>query len=403
MENKKLMMKMKISRLSILVALLACGCSAREADMSLQQHAEMEETEVSGLAEEPEHADVVDNQALSSNQATEADVAIEVWGEPKLITLGFAGDVNLDENWPTTLHLNQQDNGIEDCISEEIIEDLRACDLFMLNNEFTYSDRGTPMNGKMYTFRATPSRVDVIKELGADIVLLANNHIYDYGAEAMLDTMDVLKESGIDYVGAAKNDDEACNIVYYEIDGMKIAYVAASRAEKNKMTPQATEDSPGILRAYDPKEFLSLVQEADQNSDFVVANIHWGTEYSFELEEVQKELGHALAEAGADLVIGTHPHVLQGIEIYDDVPIFYSLGNFWFNEKDLYSGYAKVTVDASDASIQEIQFVPCVQQNCETRLPMNNEERQEILDFLEDISEHVMISEEGMIKTNFSY
>ena len=403
MENKKLMMKMKISRLSILVALLACGCSAREADMSLQQHAEMEETEVSGLAEEPEHADVVDNQALSSNQATEADVAIEVWGEPKLITLGFAGDVNLDENWPTTLHLNQQDNGIEDCISEEIIEDLRACDLFMLNNEFTYSDRGTPMNGKMYTFRATPSRVDVIKELGADIVLLANNHIYDYGAEAMLDTMDVLKESGIDYVGAAKNDDEACNIVYYEIDGMKIAYVAASRAEKNKMTPQATEDSPGILRAYDPKEFLSLVQEADQNSDFVVANIHWGTEYSFELEEVQKELGHALAEAGADLVIGTHPHVLQGIEIYDDVPIFYSLGNFWFNEKDLYSGYAKVTVDASDASIQEIQFVPCVQQNCETRLPMNNEERQEILDFLEDISEHVMISEEGMIKTNFTY
>lgn len=403
MENKKLMMKMKISRLSILVALLACGCSAREADMSLQQHAEMEETEVSGLAEEPEHADVVDNQALSSNQATEADVAIEVWGEPKLITLGFAGDVNLDENWPTTLHLNQQDNGIEDCISEEIIEDLRACDLFMLNNEFTYSDRGTPMNGKMYTFRATPSRVDVIKELGADIVLLANNHIYDYGAEAMLDTMDVLKESGIDYVGAGKNDDEACNIVYYEIDGMKIAYVAASRAEKNKMTPQATEDSPGILRAYDPKEFLSLVQEADQNSDFVVANIHWGTEYSFELEEVQKELGHALAEAGADLVIGTHPHVLQGIEIYDDVPIFYSLGNFWFNEKDLYSGYAKVTVDASDASIQEIQFVPCVQQNCETRLPMNNEERQEILDFLEDISEHVMISEEGMIKTNFTY
>lgn len=309
--------------------------------------------------------------------------------ETKEIVLGFAGDINFDEAWSTMLCYNEQTNGLSDCIDTAIINDVKDCDLFMLNNEFTYSNRGTPMEGKMYTFRADPKRVELLKEMGVDIVLLANNHIYDYGKEAMLDTLAILDEAGIDYVGAGQNLEEACRIVYYEVNGITISYVAASRAEKNKMTPQATEESPGILRAYNPDKFIELVKEADLNSDFVVANIHWGTEYSNDVDSVQRELGHELVDAGADAVIGTHPHVLQGIEIYHDSPIFYSLGNFWFNEKDLYSGYVKLTINPVDAQISDIQFIPCVQQSCKTRIYENEEEKQEILDFMESISDNV--------------
>lgn len=397
-------MKRKII-LPLLIVLMLSGCAKSEPAIVgksaevMEQALHAETTKKTGSKENTGNEDT---EAGKSTDISIMDTALETpvstpVPEETIITLGFAGDMNLDENWPTTLYLNQQVNGISDCISAEIIEDTNSCDLFMINNEYTYSNAGTPMNGKAYTFRAKPERVSILGELGVDIVLLANNHIYDYGKEAMLDTFNVLDSAQIDYVGAGRNIEEACKIVYYDIEGMKIAYVAASRAEKNKMTPQATESEPGILRAYDSARFLELVQEADANSDFVVANIHWGTEYSYDLEKVQKELGHALVEAGADAVIGTHPHVLQGIEIYEGTPIFYSLGNFWFNEKDLYSGYIKLSIKTSDSSLKEMQFIPCVQQNCATRVCANEQEKEEIFCFMEDISENILIEDDGKI------
>lgn len=358
------------------------------------------ETTSSGVSM-PTNETTSSDTPMPSNAATTSGTTAATASAEKsanTITLGFAGDMNLDENWATTCYLNQQENGIYDCIDQEIIEDMKSCSLFMLNNEFTYSTRGTPMAGKAYTFRANPDRIGILKEMGVDIVLLANNHVYDYGKDAFLDTLDTLEQSEIQYVGAGRNYQEACRIVYEEVEGVRIAYVAASRAEKNKMTPQATESEPGILRTYDPTAFLALVQEADKNSDFVIANVHWGTEYSNDYNEIQKSLGHALAESGADLVIGTHPHVLQGVEIYQNVPIFYSLGNFWFNEKNLYSGYLKVEIDSENASIKKLSFVPCVQQNCMTRLTKDENEKIEILSFMETVSDHVKIDKDGTVK-----
>lgn len=378
------------------IMLLFCGCGNKTQAVIFEQTTASEITETVTETQ----ANISDSVSEVESVEADTDTDTEDVEESRAIVLCFAGDINFDENWPTMQCFNEQKNGLSDCISEDIIEDVKSSDLFMLNNEFTYSDRGTPMEGKMYTFRAKPQRVDLLKDMGVDIVLLANNHVYDYGKDAMLDTFDVLKEADIDYVGAGRDITEACNIVYYDIEGMKIAYVAASRAEKNRMTPQATENSLGILRAYDSERFIELVKEAKQNSDFVVANIHWGTEYSYELEAVQIEIGHALVEAGADAVIGTHPHVLQGIEIYKEVPIFYSLGNFWFNEKDLYSGYIKLSIDTTNKTIKDMTFVPCVQQNCATRLYKDEQEEREIFDFIEDISPNVTINNEGIITEN---
>ena len=250
-------------------------------------------------------------------------------------TLTFAGDINFDDNSSTINYYNSTPNGIVDCISPELIEIMNDADIMCLNNEFTYSTAGSPLNGKAYTFRAHPSRVDILKEMGVDIVTLANNHVFDYGETAFLDTLDTLKSADILYYGAGKNLDEAMSPVYFDIQDKTLAYVTASRAEKYKMTPQATEDSPGILRCYDTQLFIETIEEASKHADYVIAYVHWGTEYSFELEDVQLSTGRDYLDAGADIVIGAHPHCLQGIEFYNGKPIVYSLGNLWFNNKTL--------------------------------------------------------------------
>lgn len=242
-------------------------------------------------------------------------------------TIDFAGDVNFSEGWPTTNYMDSTENGIMDCFSPELIELMQAADVMCLNNEFTYSMAGAPLDGKMYTFRANPQRVEVLGELGVDVVSLANNHTYDYGPVAMEDTFTTLENAGISYIGAGRNLKEAMEPLYMEIDGKTIAFVAASRAEKMKMTPQATEEDAGILRCYDTQLFVDEIKTASQNADFVIAYVHWGTEHSYELEEVQTTSAREYIDAGADVIIGAHPHNLQGMEFYQGKPIIYSLGN----------------------------------------------------------------------------
>ena len=160
-------------------------------------------------------------------------------------TLCFAGDINLDENWGTIQYLDAQEEGIYDCISQELVEIMQTADIMCLNNEFTYSERGEPLAGKAYTFRAAPERVEVLHQLGVDAVTLANNHVYDYGKDALLNTFSVLEDAQIPFFGAGRTLEEAMEPLYLEVEGKKVALVAASRAEKTKMTPQATDSEPG--------------------------------------------------------------------------------------------------------------------------------------------------------------
>jgi hypothetical protein len=316
------------------------------------------------------------------------------------VTLGFAGDINLSEDWCSTQYLNTCPNGIADCISPDIAALTNGCSLFMLNNEFTYSKRGTPLPGKAYTFRADPSRVGIVKQLGTDVVLMANNHVYDYGKDAFLDTLDTLKGAGIPYTGAGRSLNEAETPVYFNVNGVRIAYVAASRAEKNIMTPEAGTDSPGILRTYDETKYLDVIRNAKANADYVVASVHWGTEYSNKADRLQKKLAREFIDAGADAVIGTHPHVLQGMEYYKGRPIMYSLGNFWFNEKTLYTCVLVITVARGPdggAALSQVQFVPCIQKGFRTYSPQDAAERQKIIDFEKNISFGVDIDKNGMV------
>lgn len=313
-------------------------------------------------------------------------------------TLCFAGDINLDENWDTTLFLEEQPGGIYDCISAELVEAMQAADVMCLNNEFTYSTGGSPLPGKAYTFRAAPERVEVLGQLGVDAVTLANNHVYDYGKEALLDTFAVLEEAGVPYFGAGRTLEEAMAPLYLEVEGKTVALAGASRAEKNRMTPQATETEPGILRCYDTELFLQAIREGKANADFCIAFVHWGTEYSFDLEQVQKDTGREYLDAGADAVIGAHSHCLQGMEFYDGKPIIYSLGNYWFNKKTLDTMLLQLHFSGDDTGTElTVQVIPAVQSGCRTVYASDEAEQRRILDFLEGISVNVEIAEDGTV------
>lgn len=271
-------------------------------------------------------------------------------------------------------------------------------DIMCLNNEFTYSAGGAPLPGKAYTFRADPRRVEVLEQLGVDAVTLANNHVYDYGAEALLDTFAVLEEAGVPYFGAGRTLDEAMKPLYLEVEGKTIALVGASRAEKNKMTPQATDTEPGILRCYDTELFLQAIREGSENADFCIAFVHWGTEYSFELQQVQTDTGRQYLDAGADVVIGAHSHCLQGMEYYEGKPIIYSLGNYWFNSKTLDTMLLQLHFSGDDTGAKlTVQVIPAVQTECRTVYASQPQEQRRIYDFLESISVNVEISDGGIV------
>lgn len=379
-----------------LLCMALAGCVSRQSQ-GISEPSEIAEWETESISPELAFAETpMPTPAATPTEAPEptsepVDTSFD-------FTICFAGDINLDENWDTTRFLDTQPGGIYDCISPELTEVMRAADIMCLNNEFTYSTGGAPLPGKAYTFRAAPERVEVLDQLGVDAVTLANNHVYDYGKEALLDTFTVLEEAGVPYFGAGRTLGEAMQPLYLEVEGKTVALVAASRAEKNKMTPQATDREPGILRCYDTELFLQAIQEGKANADFCIAFVHWGTEYSYDLERVQLDTGREYLDAGADVVIGAHSHCLQGMEYYDGKPIVYSLGNYWFNNKTLDTMLLQLHFSGDDTQTElEVQVVPAVQSGCRTTYVQAEDEQRRIFDFLESISVNVEISDEGIV------
>ena len=260
-----------------------------------------------------------------------------------------AGDLCLEEDGFVIDKYDEVDD-LGACISPEILELTGNADIFYLNHEYTVSDRGEALAGKLYTFRAKPERMALLEEMGTDLVSLANNHIYDYGEEGMLDTLDYLDKAGIPYVGGGRNIKEAGRPVYFIINGMKIGFVAASNAELTLYTPAAGEDTPGILEAYDTSLYDQVIAEASKECDYLIAYIHWGPEDVNQYAAYQTAQGKEFLDAGADIVVGGHPHVLQGMEYMDGKPVIYSMGDFWFNGETKYTGLLnlEISVDGGE-------------------------------------------------------
>lgn len=338
------------------------------------------------------YAEILQDEAYMEEHNIYAKEAFD----ENIVTITFAGDILFDPSYSVMAKLLQNGGDIGSGIAPDLIGEMQSADIMMLNNEFAYSDRGTPTPEKQFTFRARPDSVSYLTELGVDIVSLANNHAYDYGEQALLDSMQILREEGIPYVGAGANIEEASAPVYFIINDMKIAFISATQIERldNPDTKGATETSPGVFRCLNGEKLLQTVAAAKEESDFVIVYVHWGTENQEETDWAQDKQAPELVEAGADLIIGDHPHILQKIDIIDGVPVIYSLGNFWFNSRPIDTGMVKVTI--SEEGLQSFQFIPCLQNNCKTSL-LEGEEKARVLGEMRRMSPSVQIDEDGYV------
>lgn len=313
-------------------------------------------------------------------------------------TIGFTGDINFTQTGYVMTHANYMPNGVLDCIDETFQSEMRSADIMLVNNEFPYSDRGSPTPDKKYTFRAKPETVKYMTALGVDIVSLSNNHAYDYGYESFVDTIATLDEEGITHIGAGMNIEEASKYEGFIINGKKVGFLACCGVESPIKTPVATQDSEGIMGSYDNGELMcEKIREAKEECDYVIVYPHWGIENTTQLTNAQQVNSRKWIDAGADAVIGAHPHVLQGMEFYNGVPIIYSLGNFWFNTRNIYTGLLKLII--SDDAVQPV-FVPGRQSGSETHYLDSADERRSLYDTLEGYMPYnkVVIDDEGYIK-----
>ena len=360
-------------------------------------------------AQAPEKTDPGKEAGAQAPEKTDPAKKAEEQDSSYDFTLGFAGDICLADNYIPMQHLQEiGSDDISDGIDPRYIEIMQGMDQMWINNEFVYSRRGEPLPTKMWTFCGDPDNVSYLKDLGVDIVGLANNHTFDFGEVSFLDTLETLEKAEIPYVGAGRNLEQAEAPVYLEVDGFKIAYVAASRAEYTIYTPEATDTEPGILWCYDYTRFLESIKTAAENADYVIALPHWGVEHSTVLEDEQIYGAHALIDAGADAVIGAHPHILQGIEYYEGKPILYSLGNFWFDGYDIDTLVAELHIKGKrgdkdeplkDAEI-ELKLYPGTQSGVYTALADTEEWKSRILQYLEYISVNVSIDENGIVHSD---
>lgn len=293
------------------------------------------------------------------------DAVEEAEHSPKPIqpyTIVYTGDVCLHSGVEHTYLTS----GVDGIIGEKLLGDLTGADYTVINHEFCFSTGGTKQD-KTYTFRADPQNVTLLNEMGVDLASLANNHALDYGTEALSDTFLTLDGAGIAYMGAGETVERAAEMITVETNGYTLGFLAASRVYPSAQW-SVRNRQPGMLSAYDPDYLAKIVEEKVAQCDYLMVYLHWGVEKAERPEEYERSLAQVLIDRGADAVIGSHPHVLQGVEFYKGKPIFYSLGNFVFNASIGRTAFLRATVDFEAAAAESAenlsdyvvwQMIPC--------------------------------------------
>lgn len=309
---------------------------------------------------------------------------------PKAVTMVFSGDILL-----SSYVLNNYDNnGMSGMISEELSAEMQKADITMANQEFPFSARGTQAQDKQFTFRVDPSYVKILQGMGIDIVTLANNHALDYGTEALSDTFQTLDGAGIAYVGAGDSKERAARAYVTEMGGRIFGFLAASRVIP-EVGWNIDNRQPGLLCTYDSAALCQAIRKAKETCDYVAVYVHWGIERENTPQDYQRQLGKAYIDAGADIVIGSHPHVLQGIEYYNGKPIVYSLGNYIFNREIGSTLLLKAIVSPENETT--LQLIPAYAAGAKTQ-KMDEIKGAELYKFMEEISYGISVKEDGTVE-----
>ncbi len=268
---------------------------------------------------------------------------------------------------------------------------LRDADISFGNLEGPITDRGEPLLGKPIAgvhFQSPLNTVTALSDGVFDVMSLANNHSMDLGPEGIMQTVEVLDEANIQHCGAGADDAAARMPAIISRGGSRFAFLSYSSVFQPGAFP-ATADRPGIATvrvhtAYQPsprvfeqpgspaipvttadevdhETLMADVRQARDVADFVIVSWHWGISQSYrKIADYQVDLGRAVIDAGANLVIGHHPHVLQGIEFHGDGLICYSLGNFAFDRESPHfdSETAILTCRVVNGEIDRVTVIP---------------------------------------------
>lgn len=344
------------------------------AKQDIQQEEKQKETQETGNGEVP---------AGQEEQVQEPETQQDV-------TVVFSGDILLS----SYVLNNYEKSGINGILSEELQSEMQNADITMVNEEFPFSNRGTQAQDKQFTFRVDPGYVKILQKMGIDVVTVANNHALDYGTDALSDTFQTLDNAGIAYVGAGDNLERASQPYVIKAGGKTFGFLAASRVIP-EVSWNIDNRQPGMLCTYDSAELCNAIQKAKETCDYVVVYVHWGIERENTPQDYQRQLGKAYIDAGADMVIGAHPHVLQGIEYYNGKPIIYSLGNYIFNQEINSTVLLKTTITPENETT--LQLIPAYASGAKTQ-KMQEEDGAQLYQFMEGISYGVSISKDGVVE-----
>ena len=276
-------------------------------------------------------------------------------------------------------------------------DELRKGDIAVGNLEAPIALGGTEFMLKKYRFRADPLSAPALKRAGFSVLTLANNHMMDFGVQALLETLHNLDNNGILSVGAGQSLSAAREKTVYQVKGVKVAFLAYSVTLPVEFF--ATADRAGTAPGY-PRYCKEDIAQAKTSADYVVVSFHWGSEGAAAPHPFQVTAAHAAIDAGADIVLGHHPHVLQGIEQYKKGIIFYSLGNFAFGSLSPAADRSVIARITLDRGIKAVELVPLNVLNSEVRFqpkPLKGKRGKAVIEHLNLISREMgtVISAEG--------
>jgi len=248
------------------------------------------------------------------------------------IVIAAVGDVMMPESIQSVVVKDRQGY---DLLFEKITPDLSAADITFANLE-TSVDNNTGVSGYP-KFNARPELLASLKKAGVDILSVANNHAMDTGSDGLKRTLDNIEATGLVFIGAGRTKTEAAKTKFVKTRGVNVAFLAYTYGT-NQRLPRRSPDAPGVNiigigSETDLTRAAARVRQARADADLVVVSLHWGDEYATSPTTWQRRVASELIEAGADVLLGHHPHVLQSIESYITRDkrmglIVYSLGNF---------------------------------------------------------------------------
>ncbi|GIV04761.1 MAG: hypothetical protein KatS3mg016_0336 [Fimbriimonadales bacterium] len=236
---------------------------------------------------------------------------------------------------------------------EKVTPIVRQADWTILNMEGCISVRGAPLE-KEYTFRAPPELAMQLRRAGVSMVSLGNNHSVDYGRVALLDTMEHLWRAGVWWAGAGANRQTAAQPVYVDFESIRVAILCFTAVVPRGFP--AGDKTPGVATLSD---ILPVLPVARDNADVLIAIPHWGDEGKTQPNAKQKRIARTLADAGVDLIVGHHPHGVQGYARVGKTQVFYSVGNFIHTPRSTLSRQAVlVEAELNKHGVANLRTIP---------------------------------------------